>query len=116
MDDSSIQRRRFLKSAAGLAAASMTLGTLGIAKAAERKRVLRVAHLTDVHVQPELRAPDGMATCLRHVQASADKPDLILSGGDHVMDCIRQPRDRTRVQWDLWKRISSTENSIPIRS
>ncbi len=115
MINSTTSRRTFLASGIGLAATSLTAGLNGIA-AAERKRVLRVAHLTDVHVQPELRAPEGMAACLRHVQTSADKPDLILSGGDHVMDCVRQTRDRTQVQWDLWKRISSAENSIPIRS
>jgi Icc protein len=113
MSASPANRRRFIKTAAAVAAASWP--AFG-GNAAERKRVLRVAHLTDVHVQPELRAPEGMAACLRHVQASADTPDLILSGGDHVMDCVRQPRERTRVQWDLWKRISSAENSIPIRS
>lgn len=32
------------------------------------------------------------------------------------MDCVRQPRERTRVQWDLWQRISRAENSIPVRS
>jgi 3',5'-cyclic AMP phosphodiesterase CpdA len=57
-----------------------------------------------------------MAACLRHVQTLADKPALILSGGDHVMDCVRQPRERTRVQWELWQRISQAENSIPVRS
>jgi 3',5'-cyclic AMP phosphodiesterase CpdA len=83
---------------------------------AARRRVLRVAHLTDVHVQPELRAPEGMAACLRHVQELADRPDLILSGGDHVMDCVRQPRERTRVQWDLWKQVVAAETSIPVRA
>jgi 3',5'-cyclic-AMP phosphodiesterase len=92
-------RRDFLKLGAGLAATTLHAYGLG---APERKRVLRLAHVTDVHVQPELRAPEGMAACLRHIQATAEKPNLILSGGDHVMDCIRQTRDRTRVQWNLW--------------
>jgi 3',5'-cyclic AMP phosphodiesterase CpdA len=106
-------RRNFLKVAAGLAAASLSAGGVS---ARDRKRVLRVAHVTDVHVQPELRAPEGMTACLRYIQSAAEKPNLILTGGDHVMDCVRQTRDRTRVQWDLWKRISTEENTIPIRS
>jgi 3',5'-cyclic AMP phosphodiesterase CpdA len=116
MENFLVSRRDFLKGGVGLVAGGLATGISVLGKTAERKRVLRVAHLTDVHVQPELRAPEGMAACLRHVQASADKPDLILSGGDHVMDCVRQSRDRTRVQWDLWKRIRSAENAIPIRS
>ncbi|MFD2964052.1 MULTISPECIES: hypothetical protein [Olivibacter] len=31
------------------------------------KRSLRFAHLTDVHMQPELDAPKGLASCLHHV-------------------------------------------------
>ena len=116
MHDHSIERRGFLQALGGVVGAGFAGGLVGMAAAAERKRVLRVAHLTDIHVQPELRAPEGMAACLQHLQAAADKPDLILSGGDHVMDCVRQTRARTQVQWDLWKRISTAENSIPIHS
>jgi 3',5'-cyclic AMP phosphodiesterase CpdA len=72
--------------------------------------------MTDVHVQPERRAPEGMAACLRHIQEATDKPDLILSGGDHVMDCVRQTRDRTRIQWDIWERVLAAENAIPVRA
>src|SRR5689334_1934514 len=115
MNTVQFERRGFLQAAGGLAA-GMMLGAGGHIQAAERKRVLRVAHLTDVHVQPELRAPEGMAACLRHLQDTADKPNLILSGGDHVMDCVRQPRERTKTQWDIWQRVSRAENSIPIRS
>lgn len=106
-------RRGFMGALGGIAGLGFTGG---LVHADQRQRVLRVAHLTDIHVQPELRAPEGMAACLRHLQAASDKPDLILSGGDHVMDCVRQTRARTQVQWDLWKRISTAENSIPIRS
>lgn len=115
MQSTTINRRAFLATAGAFSAAALA-PNLGPAHAAARQRVLRVAHLTDVHVQPELRAPDGLAACLRHLQSAADKPDLILSGGDHVMDCVRQPRERTKVQWDLWKQIITAENSIPVRS
>jgi 3',5'-cyclic-AMP phosphodiesterase len=113
MPNITVDRRQVLGLGATLAAASLFASR---ASASERKRVLRIAHVTDVHVQPELRAPQGMAACLQHIQAQADKPNLVLTGGDHVMDCVRQTRDRTRVQWDLWKRISRSDNSIPIHS
>ncbi len=32
------------------------------------------------------------------------------------MDCYRQNRDRTRVQWDLWTNTLRQENSLPIKS
>lgn len=107
-------RRGFLRAAGGLSL-GMLLGASD-ARAEARTRVLRVAHLTDVHVQPELRAPEGLAACLKHVQDLKDKPDLILSGGDHVMDAVRQTRDRTKAQWDIWAQAIKSDNSIPIRS
>jgi 3',5'-cyclic AMP phosphodiesterase CpdA len=107
----------------GAAAGWMSLG--GIARAADaattatdrvRKRALRIAHLTDIHVQPERRGGEGMAACLHHVQQLADKPDLIVTGGDSIMDSFEADDARTTLQWDLWHRVLKNECSIPIRS
>lgn len=112
--DACVNRRGFMQ-VAGLTVAGLASARIGLANPA-RQRVLRVAHITDVHVQPELRAPEGMTACLRHIHSATDRPDLILSGGDHVMDCVRQVRDRTRVQWDVWKQVVTAETSIPVRA
>jgi len=40
---------------------------------AQRKRSIRLAHLTDMHIQPEKAAGEGVAACLQHVQGLADK-------------------------------------------
>lgn len=110
-----INRRHFLQATAALAVG--LVGARGL-RAEERpgRRVLRVAHLTDVHVQPERQADRGMAACLRHVQYRQPKPDLILFGGDCVMDAFAATRERTRVQWQLWQEILRAENSIPWRA
>ncbi len=79
-----------------------------------RKRVLRVAHLTDAHVQPEKGAGEGLAMCLRHVQALADKPDLILQGGDAVMEALNVDAARADVQADVLRRVLKAECSLPI--
>ncbi|MGE3242625.1 MAG: metallophosphoesterase [Pirellulales bacterium] len=81
-----------------------------------RKRAIRLAHLTDVHVQPEKRAGEGMAACLHHVQQLTDRPDLILTGGDHVMDSFGADDARTKLQWDLWSKVLKADCSIPVRS
>ena len=91
--------------AAGLVAAP--------ARAAAPKRSLRIAHLTDVHLKPELRAPDGFTACLRHVQAQKDKPDVIFFGGDCIYDSLRATRSRTQEQWDLWHKVLKAECSLP---
>jgi 3',5'-cyclic AMP phosphodiesterase CpdA len=103
-------RRQFLS------AAALGAGALGRPARAEdaAKRVLRVAHLTDTHIQPELRAADGVAACLRHVNGTA-KPDLILTGGDHIMDAFEQPRERSQLQWGLWAKTLKQENAVPVK-
>ena len=109
-------RRRFLATSAGLAA----IGACGVSFADApnpgRRRVLRVAHLPDVHVKPENKGGEGMAACLRHAQGLDPKPDFILLGGDHVMDCFRQKFDRTKVIWDLYAKVLKDECSIPVYS
>ena len=81
---------------------------------APAKPSLRIAHLTDIHIQPERGAAEGLAQCLRHVQSQKDKPDLILLTGDCVMDSYKQQRPRTQLQWDLWKSVIKAECSLPI--
>ena len=80
------------------------------------RRALRLAHLTDIHVQPERRASHGMIACLHHVQSLNDKPDLIMTGGDSVFDSFEADDARTRLQWDLWTAALKNENGIPVRS
>ncbi|MFT3827993.1 MAG: metallophosphoesterase [Chitinophagaceae bacterium] len=80
----------------------------------KKKRVLRFAHLTDVHMEPELRAPEGLAACLHHLQSIKDAPSFILSGGDSIFDALKQPKDRVDQQWKLWHGIFKNENSLPI--
>lgn len=80
-----------------------------------RKRVLRIAHLTDIHVQPERKANEGMAACLRHVAAQKDKPELILTGGDLVMDAFDQDEARTKLQWEIFTKVLKDECGIPVK-
>jgi 3',5'-cyclic-AMP phosphodiesterase len=108
--------------ALGATAAGAFAWNAGIARASvdeaaqPRRRALRVAHLTDVHVEPELRAGEGMAACFHHVQKLSDKPELILTGGDHIMDSFGADDARTTLQWDLWHRVLKGECGVPVRS
>ena len=108
---------------AGTAAAALSFGASGRGVAAPaaaapatgaRKRLLRVAHLTDIHAQPELKAAEGLAACLRHVQNQPDKPDLILNTGDCVMDAMKKDRARTELQWKTWDAVWRAECSLPV--
>lgn len=93
--------RRDLFRVAAAAGVGAALPASALGKARDRSRVLRVAHLTDLHVQPEKEAAEGLAKCLGSLEAMQDKPGLILTGGDLVMDSFESDDARTKTQWDL---------------
>lgn len=81
----------------------------------ERKRVLRIAHFTDVHVQPERGASEGMTACLRHISALQDKPDVLFNGGDAIFDGLEQTEQRTQLQWNIFFDTLKRETKLPVR-
>lgn len=86
---------------------------------ASRRRVLRAAHFTDIHVradQPDLERPEeGMAEALRHAQGQADRPELLLFTGDVIGDALYTPKDSVLAQWAVWERIYAAEVKTPAR-
>lgn len=75
-------RRQLLGTAGALALP----GFLSTARAADRQPVLRVAHITDVHITKDRDSPKGVAAMFAHMFGQKDwKPDLVLSSGDQVM-------------------------------
>ncbi len=97
-----------------LAATSRATRATSLARSNVRARVARLAHLTDVHVQPERAGFDGLLACLRHANAQADKPDLLLTGGDLVMDSYDAVQARTQLQWDLWTKAFKDECPVHV--
>ncbi len=127
MDDEQGQElldRRCFLIAAGSVIAGASLAGPSIVRAdevrsapkKEAKRVLRLAHLTDLHLQPERWADKGLIACLHHLQDLKDRPDLIITGGDTIMDSFGQDDQRTTVQWELFHKIMKAECSLPVKS
>ncbi len=122
MPAGTMNRRNFLQRSGALALGA-TAGLVSPASVIAappnpaRKRVLRAAHLTDIHVrpdQPDLQHPAaGMAEAIRRAQA--DAPDLLLFGGDCIGDALYTPRDEVLAQWDLWNRVFSAEVKTPAK-
>ena len=79
-----------------------------------KKKGLRVAHLTDIHVKTGIIPESGMAKALQHVQKLDKKVDFIINGGDAIMDALAVDKEKTRVQFDLFKNILQKENSLPV--
>ena len=106
-----ISRRQVL----GASASGILLPSLGAAgPSPSRKRALRIAHLTDIHVQPEKGAPKGMEAAIEHAQGQKDKPDFILTGGDLIMDSFAADADRTKAQWDVFTRVLTESAEVPV--
>ena len=120
MDEAKCSRRQWIRNVVAGAGSALVVGSTATASArfppptSSRKRVLRIAQLADVHVQPEAPAPAGLAACLRHIQGLPDPPDFLLNTGDAVMDALEQDDARTAAQWDVWSRVLRQECSLPI--
>jgi 3',5'-cyclic AMP phosphodiesterase CpdA len=114
-------RRDLLKTSilagVGLAAGSSTPNSKA-ADAAPTGKPFRVAHMTDMHVEPGPRkAGEGWAAALKSLHTKLDrKPDLIITGGDHVMDSfVHEPKD-VAPMWDLYQSVLKDNTDIPVHS
>ncbi len=116
-------RRGFLKQSALIGAGGLLFQNLFAEKAMaaatpltspQRKRILRVAHLTDIHVKPELVSETGFSKALHAVNDLKDKPDFIINGGDAIMNSVLATKDLVKKQWHSFHTILNNENSLPI--
>ena len=105
-----MERRSVLKSIGGL---FLTPDLQSAQPVADPNPVLRIAHLTDVHLKNEFDAPAKFIRCLHHVQKQMPKVDMILNGGDIVFDMNKESISTINDQWKLYKGIMKEENSIP---
>jgi len=118
-DSMGISRRTLLRGA-GVAAALAALPRAARAAAGAATadppagESFRIAHLTDIHVQPELKAGEGFRQCMAAVHALRPRPDLILTGGDLVMDALATKADRVKSLFDLYISIIR-DSDIPVR-
>ncbi|MAN23733.1 MAG: metallophosphoesterase [Gemmatimonadetes bacterium] len=62
----------------------------------------RLAHITDVHVQPELNASKAWAKTLAHINEHIDNYNLVITGGDAIMNATNEAVERVDIQWGLW--------------
>ncbi|MHC4949247.1 MAG: metallophosphoesterase family protein, partial [Planctomycetota bacterium] len=102
-------RREFMAGAALAGVLPPSVGAAALlrddAAPAAARRVLRVGHLTDVHVQPERGAKQGFAAALGRSLSLDDPIEFLLTGGDAIMDAFAADEMRTRTQWDLWQAV-----------
>lgn len=108
-----MKRKSFLQSSAAVIGGSLLPSSSFAAD--EKKKPIRFAHLTDIHVKPGQVPEAGMAKALQHVQRSPRPLDFIVNGGDAIMDSLEADKQKTQAQWDLFTSILKKENSLPVR-
>ena len=110
------QRRRdtLWQGLGGVFAAAVGSNSVALAQVRARKRSLRFAHLTDVHLGPTLDAAKGFAACLAQVQSLADPPEFIMTGGDDVYDAFGSDKAATAAQWKLWSALLKAHCNLPL--
>ena len=113
----SLDRKSFLRSLA-LAGAVVALPSSHLLAAddpkPQRKRLLRVAHITDIHVLPG-RVPEyGMTQALHDVNDLKDKADFVITGGDMIMDSMSTPKDKVKEMWRTFHGIVKGNNNLDL--
>jgi 3',5'-cyclic AMP phosphodiesterase CpdA len=115
-----INRRAFLGSSIAAVAGLSSIKNFSFSKNNKsvkngKKRSLRFAHITDVHIRPEHNAPEGFALALNHIQSHKDKPQMIITTGDHVIDSIGEDDSTTEMYWTLFKDVMKKNNKLPVK-
>ncbi|HMK25101.1 MAG TPA: metallophosphoesterase [Chitinophagaceae bacterium] len=112
-----MKRKTFLQTSAAVIGGSL-LPSLSFADSSTssepKKRPIRFAHLTDIHVKPGLIPEKGMAKAFQHAQQLDSKVDFIINGGDSIMDALEADKQKTQIQWDLYRSILKKENGLPL--
>lgn len=65
--------------------------------------------MTDAHVHPGRIPEEGFARALE--DAEAQKPDLLINGGDCIMDALKAPLDRAKREWATFHRLVKDHSS-----
>jgi Icc protein len=106
-----MKRRSAIKNMGGLLLAPVLVHDYTFAK---KQSVLRIAHLTDIHLKNQLSAPEKFVKCLHHMQQQSPKVDLVLNGGDIVFDMNKENIGTINDQWKLMNTIWQAECSLPV--
>ena len=103
-------RRNFLTYSLGSTLTSTLLSATPISS--EKKKSIRVAHVTDIHVKPGEIPETGMAKALNAVQALKDRAEFIINTGDSIMDALEADKPKVQTQWRVFHNIMKNENSL----
>ena len=117
---SNLNRRSFA-TLAGLAGISALLGRENAQAAliaqqattpSTQSRALRFAHFTDLHITPDRQSEPGMKVAFDTAQAEGI--EMILTGGDLIMDAFAAKRAQVDREWALLHKIFAAHCKVPV--
>lgn len=114
-----LDRRSLIKTlglTTGAALISPVTQAASNAKPNKVKKILTVAHITDVHMRPEHDAPNRFRKCLEDIKKH--KVDFFLNGGDtiYAADYGHIKRERVTEQWKIWKTLRKEFSEYEVHS
>ncbi len=107
-----MDRRKFLQRAS-VSAAAVSIAPAILARDAKPSS-FRIGYLTDTHVKPTDISEAGMRKAFRHVNNLKPSVDFIMNGGDSIMDALNATKEKVQKQWDVWNKVLSEENKLPM--
>lgn len=100
-----LKRREFVKgiTLAGIGSLFTSAISAQETTSPKLKRLLRIAHITDVHLTSDNNAPQRFTACLEDIERH--QVDFFLNGGDSIMAADYDSITRQQVidMWDLWR-------------
>jgi 3',5'-cyclic-AMP phosphodiesterase len=79
-----------------------------------KKRMVRIAHITDMHLEPDTVAIRGANNLLQAIDQLDDQPDFILNTGDNIMDALKRSKSNVAKQWDTWRDHFRANVKLPL--
>ncbi|MBC7902117.1 MAG: metallophosphoesterase [Gemmatimonadaceae bacterium] len=108
-----MRRRAFLGGAGAIITAASMSPFDGVF-AAPKKKTIRFAHITDIHVKAEKVAEAGMAAALARIAGERNKFDFVINTGDCIWDALAVDKEKTKAQWALYQKILAAQNKHEI--
>ena len=94
----SLNRRSWL----GLAAGLLGLSKSGPAATPAISDRFQFVFMTDLHTMPQLRAGEGVDSCISMINGLNPAADFVITGGDLIMDALNADSARIQEQWALF--------------
>lgn len=112
-----MNRRNAIKNFGLGAGATMVSPTnFGVKSTRSKKSILKIAHITDIHIRPEENAPERFLKCIEEVKNH--NIDFFLNGGDtiYAADYDHISRERVTEQWGIWNELRSSFKEFEVFS